>query len=74
MAEDPTMFRAWRRTWPDEEPPLDDWIVGGGLDYCRVYLHAGGRWYWCAVREVSIGSGLEETREEAMAAAKAAWA
>ena len=71
MTEEPTMPPlAWRRTSPDER---DDWTVGGGLDYCRVYRHAGDRWFWCVVRQVIIGSGLEETKAAAMAEAKARW-
>ena len=65
----------WRRTWPDEEGrKAEDWTVSDGTTSARVYLTVDEvRWYWVVNREKLIASGLEDSREEAMARARESW-
>ncbi|MBO6755509.1 MAG: ATPase [Roseibium sp.] len=65
------MKLTWRRTWP--HTPNDG--TGTHPDYpdrrARVYLEAGGtRWWWFVSDWRKIGTGIEETKEEAKEAAE----
>lgn len=62
----------WRRTWPDE-PRREDWSVSDGVTTARAYERHDGRWYWCVNRERLLASGLEDSREAALARAREAW-
>lgn len=68
---------AWRRTWPDD-PKREDYCVRDARgQIARVMLieHGpqAGSWQWTARTKGLPNSGTAETKEAAMAAAKARW-